>query len=182
MIKAAANHYIKNCEPPDNGRLIKSSGSEELDATYKSIYNIEEYILYRKREIQYIIKYIEFIRNKNIILHILSKKCKIYNSENSSELLDKYLLPYNEISTINSRKIIKLSLGVDDKMVKYNCNTSNYEIICLYLDIFRNNITYDCMTMEYTTHNILEDVEEDIYYLYRNNIINLSYLYYLVDL
>lgn len=191
MIKAAANHYIMNSDPPDTSRLRKSSANEELDAIYRSRFNIEEYILYRRREIQYITRYIDFIRNKNIILHILNKKCKIYTSENSSEVLDKYLLPYNENSTVNSRQIIKSSLGVDDEIIKYYCNASNYEMICLYLNIICNNKTFDCMTIEYATHpflaNSLVEIEgeemDNIYYLYNNSEkIYLNYLYYLVDL
>lgn len=195
MIKAAANHYITNCDPPDTSRLRKSSASEELDAIYRARFNIEEYILYRRREIQYITRYIDFIRNKNIILHILNKKCKIYTSENSSELLDKYLLPYNENSTINSRQIIKSSLGVDDEITTnlyhdyHHCNASNYEMICLYLNIICNNKTFDCMTIEYATRPFLANplVEiggvDNIYYLYNNSEkLYLNYLYYLIDL
>ena len=156
-------------------RLRRSSASENLDNLFQQKYNIQEYSIHRRTEIDYIYKFIKYYKYKKCLLYLLNKKCHIYSHEFSLEYLDKYLLPdiviFPELPTNN---IIKYSLGLR------NCKDKN-EINLLYSQYSLDLI---CMAVDVLAP---ENTEEGLWYRYNSDngvsrIINLNYLFNLINI
>ena len=155
MIKKASKAYkMENISP--GPRLCPSGASLA-----------REYNLYRKQEIIFISEFINFYKNKNIILKLLNLKCPIYNKESSYDLLDSYLSPNINHYHIDNNKIIKYSFGLSsDLEVK--------TFICEKME----NVVFNCMAVEIT--NYLGS--NGLWFKYKKNIlVNLNYLWYFID-
>ena len=166
MIKTASKIY-KNQYIPSAPKLRRSSGNINLENFYVCKQNIEEYNLYRKQEIIFITDFINFYKNKNIILSILNQKCTIYNQETGADVLDIYLLPNIKHYHIDNNKIIKYSFAL-------NSDSELKTFICEKME----NVVFNCMAVEIT--NYLGS--NGLWFKYKKNIlVNLNYLWYFID-
>ena len=203
-IKKAAKYYLDKNIPPIS-RLRRSSRNPRIEELYTNKFNIENYALYRKKEIDFIVNYKNFYINKRKIILYLNYLCPIYNEDNSQDLLDIYLMPLINDYSFSSMNIIKYSLSINpylnenfNKIIytsdkRLSKSIINQKLLSIFYD---NEIQQICMTGAYSSMAHPERVRELIlasersealleglwFSLNNKKNVNLSYLYNIIDI